>query len=35
LQDIPAGSLQTSLETLKDIKERIKGFAEPGDIAAK
>jgi DNA-binding MarR family transcriptional regulator len=35
LQDIPAGSLQTSLETLKDIKERIKGFTEPGDIAAK
>jgi MarR family transcriptional regulator, transcriptional regulator for hemolysin len=35
LQDIPQASLQTSLETLKDIKERIKGFAEPGDIAAK
>jgi MarR family transcriptional regulator for hemolysin len=35
LQDIPAGSLQTSLKTLKDIKERIKGFTEPGDIAAK
>src|SRR5277367_1397875 len=26
LQDIPSASLQTSLETLKDIKERIKGF---------
>jgi MarR family transcriptional regulator for hemolysin len=35
LQDISTASLQTSLETLKDIKERIKGFAEPGDIAAK
>src|SRR6202789_3324929 len=35
LQDIPSASLQTSLETLKDIKERIKGFAEPRDIAAK
>lgn len=35
LQDIPSTSLQTSLDTLKDIKERIKGFAESGDIAAK
>ena len=35
LQDIPSASLQTTLETLRDIKERIKGFAEPGDIAAK
>jgi MarR family transcriptional regulator, transcriptional regulator for hemolysin len=35
LQEIPAASLRTSLETLKDIKERIKGFAEPGDIAAR
>ena len=35
LQDIPAASLQTSFDTLKDIKERIKGFTEPGDIAAK
>jgi MarR family transcriptional regulator, transcriptional regulator for hemolysin len=35
LQEIPAASLRTSLDTLKDIKERIKGFAEPGDIAAK
>ena len=36
LQDIPAAAIATSLETLRDIKERIKGFAEtPGDIAAK
>src|ERR1700691_6149348 len=35
LQDIPSESVQTSLETLRDIKERIKGFTEgPGDIAA-
>ena len=36
LQDIPAKAIETSLETLIDIKERIKGFAESrGDIAAK
>ena len=36
LQDIPAAAIETSLETLRDIKDRIKGFAEPpGDIAAK
>ena len=36
LQDIPVKAMETSLETLIDIKERIKGFAEPrGDIAAK
>ena len=35
LQDIPSAALQTSLETLKHVKERIKGFTEPGDIAAK
>jgi MarR family transcriptional regulator for hemolysin len=36
LQDIPANAIETSLETLKDIKERIKGLAEPpGNIAAK
>jgi len=36
LQDIPASAIETSLETLRDIKERIKGIAEPpGDIAAK
>ena len=28
LQDIPAESIRTSLETLRDIKERIKSFAE-------
>jgi MarR family transcriptional regulator, transcriptional regulator for hemolysin len=35
LRDIPSASLQTSLETLLDIKERIKGLVEPGSIAAK
>ncbi|MDB5514842.1 MAG: transcriptional regulator, MarR family, partial [Tardiphaga sp.] len=36
LQEIPSASIQTSLETLRDIKERIKGFADrPADIAAK
>src|ERR1700737_1668941 len=36
LQDIPTDAIQTGLTTLRDIKERIKGFAEPpGDIAAK
>jgi MarR family transcriptional regulator for hemolysin len=35
LQDIPSASLKTSLATLKDVKERIKGFAESGDIAVK
>jgi MarR family transcriptional regulator for hemolysin len=36
LQDIPTKAIETSLETLRDIKERIKSFAEaPGDIAAK
>ena len=35
LRDIPTESLQTSLETLLDIKERIKGLVEPGGIAAK
>ncbi len=36
LQDIPAAAIETSLETLRDIKDRIKGLAEPpGDIAAK
>jgi MarR family transcriptional regulator for hemolysin len=36
LQDIPAGAIETSLETLKDIKERIKGFGEsPSDVASK
>jgi len=34
LQDVAAESIETSLETLRHIKERIKGFAEPrGHIA--
>jgi DNA-binding MarR family transcriptional regulator len=35
LHDLPVTSIQTSLETLRDIKERIKSLAEPGHIAAK
>ena len=36
LQDVPADALQTSLGTLRDIKERIKKLSEPpGHIAAK
>jgi DNA-binding MarR family transcriptional regulator len=36
LRDIPDAAIGTSLETLKDIKERIKGLDEhPGDVAAK
>jgi MarR family transcriptional regulator, transcriptional regulator for hemolysin len=35
LQDVDSASIQTSLETLRDIKERIKGLAEPDGIAAK
>ena len=35
LQDVATESIQTSLETLRDIKDRIKSFAEPGHIAAK
>jgi len=36
LQDIPADAIETSLTALRNIKERIKGFAEPpGSIAAK
>ena len=36
LQDVPVAAIQTSLETLRDIKERIKGLVEPpGNIAAK
>ncbi|HXO68643.1 MAG TPA: MarR family transcriptional regulator [Bradyrhizobium sp.] len=36
LQDIPDAAIGTSLETLQDIKERIKGLGEhPGDVAAK
>ena len=36
LQDIPAAAIETSLKTLRDIKERIKAFAEPsGNVATK
>lgn len=35
LQDVSVASIETTLQTLRDIKERIKGIAEPGDIAAK
>jgi MarR family transcriptional regulator for hemolysin len=36
LQEIPDAAIGTSLETLQDIKERIKGLGEhPGDVAAK
>jgi DNA-binding MarR family transcriptional regulator len=35
LRDVPAEAIETSLETLIDIKERIKGLAEPRDLAAK
>jgi MarR family transcriptional regulator for hemolysin len=35
LQDVATDRIQTSLETLRDIKERIKSIAEPGHIAAK
>ena len=35
LQDIPTAGIQTSLETLRDVKDRIKGFAEHPNIAAK
>ena len=36
LRDLPADSIRTSLRTLRDIKDRIKGLADPsGHIAAK
>jgi MarR family transcriptional regulator for hemolysin len=36
LQDLPTAAIQTSLKTLRDIKERIKTLAEPsGRVAAK
>jgi MarR family transcriptional regulator, transcriptional regulator for hemolysin len=36
LQDIPTEAIESNLATLRDIKERIKSFAEPrGDTAAK
>jgi len=34
LGDISSPAIQTSIETLLDIKERIKGLAEPDDIIA-
>ena len=35
LQDVPVSAIETSLRTLRDIKERIKGAAEqPANIAA-
>jgi MarR family transcriptional regulator for hemolysin len=36
LQDIPAAAIETSLETLRDVKDRIKSLAEPpGTVAIK
>jgi MarR family transcriptional regulator for hemolysin len=36
LQDIPDVAIEASLETLRDIKDRIKSFAEPpGNVAVK
>jgi len=36
LQEIPDSAIETSLQTLRDVKERIKGLAEPSsNIAAK
>jgi MarR family transcriptional regulator, transcriptional regulator for hemolysin len=35
LQDVSSASIQTTLDTLLDIKEHIKGAAEPGGVAAK
>jgi MarR family transcriptional regulator for hemolysin len=36
LQNVPLSAIETSLKALRDIKERIKVYAEPdGDIAAK
>ena len=34
MQDIPASAIQTSLETLRHIKDHIKGSAEHPDVAA-
>jgi MarR family transcriptional regulator for hemolysin len=35
LRDVPAATIETSLKTLREIKERIKTFAEPsGNVAA-
>jgi MarR family transcriptional regulator for hemolysin len=35
LRDVPDGALQTSLDTLVEVKERIKSLGESSDIAAK
>jgi DNA-binding MarR family transcriptional regulator len=35
LQDVSSEAIQTTLETLRAIKDRIKGLAEPGNVAAK
>jgi len=35
LQDVPSESIQTTLETLREVKERIKSITEPHQIAAK
>jgi MarR family transcriptional regulator for hemolysin len=36
LRDVPSHAIQTSLATLRGLKERIKGFTEgPADLAAK
>jgi MarR family transcriptional regulator, transcriptional regulator for hemolysin len=35
LQDISTQALQTSVDVLRDVKERVKGIAEPRGIAAK
>ncbi len=35
LRDIPTEALETSLDALRDIKERVKGIADPHGIAAK
>ncbi len=34
LQDIPVAAIETSLETLRDVKDRIKSLAEPPDTVA-
>jgi DNA-binding MarR family transcriptional regulator len=36
LRDVPSDAIETSLQTLREIKERIKGHVEPpGNVAAK
>ena len=35
LHGVSSNAIRTSLETLQEIKERVKGFGQPGDIAAK